>query len=136
MISVWYNVKSVGRSMEFANSRAQGNHYEQMAAQHLCRQGLKLVSQNVNYRCGELDLVMRQGATWVFVEVRYRANRQHGHAAETITRSKRDRLIKAANWWMLANNINSHSADFRFDVVAIHQQGQHIEWLKNAITEG
>ncbi|CSA46570.1 endonuclease-like protein [Vibrio cholerae] len=32
--------------------------------------------------------------------------------------------------------MNSHSADFRFDVIAIHQQGQHIDWLKNAITEG
>ncbi|ENM5739643.1 YraN family protein [Vibrio mimicus] len=122
--------------MVFANSRHQGNHYEQMAADYLRRQGLSLVTQNVNYRLGELDLVMRDGSTLVFVEVRYRASTSYGHAAETVTPSKRVRLIKAANCWMLANKINSHSADFRFDVVAIHQQGQHIEWLKNAITEG
>ncbi|ENM3750955.1 YraN family protein [Vibrio cholerae] len=122
--------------MVFVNSRQQGNHYEQMAADYLRRQGLSLVTQNVNYRFGELDLIMRDGNTLVFVEVRYRNNTQHGHAAETITITKRARLIKAANCWMLANKINSHSADFRFDVIAIHQQGQHIDWLKNAITEG
>lgn len=122
--------------MGFVNSRQQGHHYEQMAAEYLRRHGLKLVAKNINYRFGELDLVMSDGTALVFVEVRYRANVHHGHAAETITSSKQARLIKAANCWMLANKINSHSADFRFDVIAIHQQGQHIEWLKNAITEG
>lgn len=118
------------------NTRHQGSHYEKMAAEFLRRQGLSLITHNANYRLGELDLVMRDGPTLVFVEVRYRACTKHGHAAETITRTKQTRLIKAANCWMLANKINSHSADFRFDIVAIHQMGQQIEWLKNAITEG
>lgn len=120
----------------FANSRHQGQHYELMAAEFLRRHGLVLIAQNVTYRFGELDLIMRDGSTLVFVEVRYRTQAFHGHAAETITPIKQARLIKAANCWMLANKINSHSADFRFDVIAIHQQGQHIDWLKNAITEG
>ncbi len=120
----------------FANTRQQGSYYEQMAAEYLRRQGLTFITHNANYHLGELDLVMRDGTTLVFVEVRYRASTNHGHAAETITRSKQARLIKAANCWMLANKINSHSADFRFDIVAIHQAGQQIEWLKNAITEG
>lgn len=94
MTNVWFNVKSVGQSIVFANSRHQGNHYEQMAADYLRRQGLSLVTQNVNYRLGELDLVMRDGSTLVFVEVRYRASTSYGHAAETVTPSKRARLIK------------------------------------------
>lgn len=80
--------------MGFVNSRQQGHHYEQMAAEYLRRHGLKLIAQNINYRFGELDLVMSDGTALVFVEVRYRANVHHGHAAETITPSKQARLIK------------------------------------------
>jgi putative endonuclease len=49
---------------------------------------------------GELDLVVRDGQTLVFVEVRYRASQRFGGAAASITRAKQARLIKAIDWWL------------------------------------
>lgn len=122
--------------MNKLNLRSKGQHYEQMAAEFLRRHGLQLVDQNFLAKGGELDLVMRERNSIVFIEVKYRKNQNHGHAAETVTWRKQQRLIKAANWWMLKKGLNADSTDFRFDVVAIHNDGHHIEWIKNAITEG
>ncbi len=116
--------------------RSKGQHYEQMAAEFLRRQGLKLIEKNFLTRGGELDLVMQEGTCTVFVEVKYRNSQNYGHAAECVTKQKQQRLIKAANWWMLKKGLNADSINFRFDVVAIHGDSNHVEWIKNAITEG
>ena len=118
------------------NKRSKGQLYEQKAAEYLRCHGLHLIGNNFVAKTGELDLIMRDGNCIVFVEVKYRKSQSYGHAAETVTWQKQQRLIKAANWWMLKNGLNADSTDFRFDVVAIHNNGQHIEWIKNAITEG
>ncbi len=118
------------------SKRSKGQHFEQVATQFLRRQGLSLIDKNFLARGGELDLIMKDGETTVFVEVKYRNSQTFGHAAETVTRQKQLRLIKAANWWMLKQGLNADSTDFRFDVVAIHNDGAHVEWIKNAITEG
>jgi len=118
------------------SQRSKGQFFEQTAADYLHRRGLRLIEKNFLAKGGELDLVMQDGASIVFVEVKYRTTQSHGHAAETVTRQKQQRLIKAANWWMLKQGLNTNSTDFRFDVIAIHDNGHHIEWIKNAITEG
>ena len=79
---------------------------------------------------------MQDGQSIVFVEVRYRKNQNYGHAAETVTFTKQQRLIKAANLWLLKQGLSIHSTDIRFDLVAIHQNGKQVEWIKNAITQG
>lgn len=79
---------------------------------------------------------MRDNQTIVFVEVRYRKSQTYGHAAETVTYNKAKKLIRAANVWLMKNGLSVHSTDFRFDLVAIHQQGDKVEWIKNAITQG
>ena len=45
------------------------------------------VAANVNERGGEIDLIMREGRTTVFVEVRYRRSALYGGAAASVTRS-------------------------------------------------
>ncbi|MCG3721234.1 YraN family protein [Vibrio cincinnatiensis] len=122
--------------MGLFSRRETGQHYEQLAADYLSRQGLRLLDKNFHSRSGELDLIMQDGPCLVFIEVKYRKNQNHGHAAEAVTFHKQARLIKTANWWMLKRGYHAESADFRFDVIAIHQHGQHIEWIKNAITQG
>ena len=117
-------------------SRSQGQLYEAAAEKYLIGCGLTLIERNFLARGGELDLIMRDGPTIVFVEVRYRNSQAYGHAAETVTRSKIKKLIKAANVWLLKNGLSIYSTDFRFDLIAIHKQGEQIEWIKNAITEG
>ncbi len=68
--------------------RAAGNDFEQRACAELERAGLKLLARNYTTRHGELDLVMRDGDTIAFVEVRYRKNASHGDAAASVTASK------------------------------------------------
>ncbi|MBU2896992.1 YraN family protein [Vibrio hepatarius] len=122
--------------MAILTKRQSGEHYESMAEQYLIRQGLSTIEKNFHFKGGELDLIMQESATIVFVEVRYRSSQYFGHAAETVTKSKMLKLVKAANVWLIKQNRSVHNTDFRFDIMAIHQQGQQIEWIKNAITQG
>lgn len=129
-------MKLAGLSLNQHNKRAKGQHFEAAAEKHLSACGLRLIERNFLTKSGELDLIMRDNSTIVFVEVRYRDNQNYGHAAETVTYRKMQKLQKAANLWLMKQGMSIYSTDFRFDVVAIHQQGHQIEWIKNAITQG
>ena len=122
--------------MAWLNRRHSGKHYEALAEQYLVRQGLSSIGRNFHSKGGELDLIMLEGSTVVFVEVCYRASQHYGHAAETVTPSKINKLINTANVWLMKQGKSVHTTDFRFDLVAMHQQGKQIEWIKNAITQG
>ncbi|WP_171853163.1 YraN family protein [Dickeya dadantii] len=112
------------------NRRITGGRYEQLARRHLERAGLIFVAANVTVRGGELDLIMRDGRTWVFVEVRYRRNGDFGGAAASITRQKRLSLLHAAAVWLARQGASLDSTDCRFDVLAV--TGSQVEWLPNA----
>ncbi len=104
------------------------------AAEHwLRRQGLNLIARNIRYRDGELDLVMRDGGTLVFIEVRYRADDAFGGAAASVTRSKRQRLIRAASRF-LATHPALAQLPARFDVVAASGDpaAPTLDWLHDA----
>lgn len=105
-----------------------GRDWEQVALAHLKRH--KLVAVEENFRCkgGEIDLIMYDGDTLVFVEVRQRAGSEHGGAAASITPAKIRRLVRAAQFYLLRFPV---TPPCRFDVVAI--DGEHLEWLRNVI---
>jgi putative endonuclease len=100
---------------------------EQAAADYLVRQGLKLVARNFRCRGGEIDLVMRDGATLVFVEVRARTRADFGGAAESITPAKQGRIILAARHYLAQHKID---AACRFDAVLL--QAGRMQWLRAA----
>ncbi|WP_440867444.1 YraN family protein [Symbiopectobacterium purcellii] len=113
------------------NQRATGTRYEQHARHYLEQQaGLTFVAANVHYRGGELDLIMRDEHTWVFVEVRYRKNAQFGSAAESVTSRKQQRLLQAAALWLAQRQQSFDTTSCRFDILAI--TGEHYDWLPNA----
>ena len=114
----------------------KGLFFESAAERHLVSCGLTKIARNFRIKGGEIDLIMRDQDALVFVEVRYRQNQQYGHAAETVNYRKQQRLIKTANVWLRQQGLSVHSTHFRFDGMAIHQDGQQIEWIKNAITQG
>ncbi len=62
-----------------------GQEGERLARRYLEQQGLTFVEQNVRYSFGELDLVMKQGSQWVFVEVKYRSPSRFGGALQSLT---------------------------------------------------
>jgi putative endonuclease len=101
---------------------------EERAARHLAAQGLRVLARNFRVKGGEIDLVCRDGATTVFVEVRRRARADFGGAAYSITSTKQRRLVLAARHWLARHGED----DCRFDCVLI--DGDKLEWVKNAFS--
>ncbi len=101
-----------------------------MACDYLRTQGLRLVTRNWRCRWGEIDLIMQQDETLIFVEVRYRKNADFGGAVESITPKKQQKIRTTALHYMQTHKSNNA----RFDVIAITGDGpmQQFEWLQNA----
>lgn len=103
---------------------------EQWAAQYLQRQGLKPVARNYRSRFGEIDLIMRDGATLVFVEVRLRRNGGFGGAAASIDAHKQQRLVRTAQQYLASL---AQLPPCRFDAVLMDDaEGRNAQWLRNA----
>jgi putative endonuclease len=94
-----------------------GIHGERTAEKHLTGLGYRILDRNWRWRKGELDLVAEQGEEIVFVEVKARRSEKYGLPEESITRSKREKLIQTAYAYL--NSTDRRSADWRIDVVAI-----------------
>lgn len=98
-------------------SRQRGNLAEQQALHYLQRQGLQLIAQNFQARCGEIDLIMREGKTLVFIEVRQRTNSRYARAVHTVDRYKQCRIANTAALFIQRHPVFQQDA-CRFDVVA------------------
>lgn len=110
--------------------RARGDAHEARARALLERAGLRVLARNVRCRHGEIDLVLREGDTLVFCEVRYRAGDAHGGAAASVDRGKRARLIAAARWYLAAHPACARDP-CRFDVVAVDGASPP-HWIRDA----
>ncbi|HSO81418.1 YraN family protein [Thiocapsa sp.] len=111
-------------------TRDVGDTKERLAEDYLKRRHLQPIARNHRCRFGEIDLVMRDGATLVFVEVRYRRSERFGTPAETVDRRKQQRLTAAASHYLQAHPT---MLPCRFDVVAVSGEDR-IEWIKNAFS--
>lgn len=111
--------------------RAQGADAEILARRYLEQRGLICRAQNVHGRGGELDLVMEDHGTLVFVEVRQRSRTDYGSAAASITATKRRRIIRCARQYL--HRHRAHEQSCRFDVVTVDGDG-HADWLQAAFT--
>ncbi|RJG50025.1 YraN family protein [Motilimonas pumila] len=118
--------------MPITNSRAQGQYYEDKACDFLSQAGLRLVCRNYTTRQGEVDLIMRQADTLVFVEVKYRQQSQFGQAVETVTYRKQQRILAAAKHYLMTQNTQAYC---RFDVIAYQADADSPLWVKNAFQE-
>ncbi len=120
------------------NSKQAGARWERVAESFLTGQGLKLLQRNFSSRLGEIDLIMEDDKTIVFVEVRYRKNSQYGSGAESITQYKQNRISRTAAWYLVKNP--QRATQFcRFDVISVdpvsagqQEQDQGINWIQNA----
>jgi putative endonuclease len=112
-----------------ASHLKQGNAAEQLAATFLQQKGLTLLEKNFRCKHGEIDLIMRDGKTLVFVEVRLRSNPNFGSAATSIDQSKQGKLTRTAEYYL---QIHGDSA-CRFDAVLMQSIDINaVEWIKNA----
>lgn len=114
-------------------SKRSGQHWEKVAESFLHSNGLKLVQRNFSSRFGEIDLIMEDEKILVFIEVKYRANSQHGSGSEAVTPYKQNRISRTAGWF-LAKHPHKAEKNCRFDVISIDplKKDQGINWIKGA----
>lgn len=118
--------------------RKKGESFEEIAAQYLSRQGLKVLKRNYQCKGGEIDIIMHDRRYLIFVEVRYRAYNTYGSALESVTTTKQKRLIRAAKHYLTYQS--NTEMPCRFDVIAIENRVQaennqapyDIHWIQNA----
>ena len=117
-----------------ADNRAVGDKAENLAFQFLTQEGLVPVHRNFACRLGELDLIMRDDACLVVVEVRFRNCRSFVTAEQTIDRRKQGKIIRTTALF-LAWNERFATMPLRFDVVGIDADAHgetSINWIRDA----
>ncbi len=113
-----------------APRQQQGFDVESRAQAWLVRRGLVAVDRNVRFRGGEIDLVMRDGEHWVFVEVRARRDTRFGGAAASVDARKQRRIALAAQLYLLGRFGQRAWPPCRFDVVAF--EAGEPRWIRAA----
>ncbi len=110
-----------------------GEQAEKSACRYLQQQGLKLLKKNFHSRFGEIDLIMQDDDTVVFVEVRCRQANAQVNSLESVTASKIEKIRKTATYYLLQFE---QLPCCRFDVIAMIHNGDNsdynIDWIKNA----
>jgi putative endonuclease len=114
--------------MSHFGSKRKGHIAETQAEKLLQQNGLTTRTKNFSSRYGEIDLIMDDQDTLVFVEVRTRKNANYGSAAETVNITKQGKIIKTAQFYLINNKLQNKNC--RFDVVSI--TAGNVEWIKQA----
>ncbi len=94
-----------------------GDWGEERAARYLRLRGYSILGRNFRCRQGEIDIIAAKGAFVVFVEVKLRKNADFGEAREFVTYSKQQRVIRAAEYWLIKTGCEKQP---RFDVIEIY----------------
>lgn len=129
--------------MSSSSRLTTGQHFEKKAEDLLRQHGLSTLDRNYRSRHGEIDLIMRDKDTVVFVEVRYRKHQHFGSASASVTHTKQKKIILTAEHYLQQQRwTDSHNC--RFDVVSIHpapdnrkpntQEQFLLEWIKDAFS--
>ena len=131
-------MNKVKQSQMHMNREEVGKLGEKLAQKFLKKRGYRIRETNFHWRRGEIDIVAQQKDYLVFVEVRTKSSLDFGTPEESITQSKKEKLIALALAY-----INAHQnlpLLWRIDVVAVEvdQKGKarRIELIQNAIQPG
>jgi putative endonuclease len=90
---------------------------ENFACHALERRGYEILARRYRHGGAEIDIIARDGATLVFVEVKARGGREFGDGAEAVTMKKRRRIVVAAMDYLVRHRLGE--CPCRFDVVSI-----------------
>ena len=116
------------------DSRRQlGDAGEDLAAAALKKQGYKILERNYVTPLGELDLIARQGKTYVFIEVKTRKNERFGAPQEAVNPAKQNKYRRLADYYLKQKRLGD-GVLVRFDVVGItmSEDEHNIEVIQNA----
>jgi len=113
--------------------RHRGQQTELIAESFLIEKGLITKDKNYYTKCGEIDLIMLDNDTLVFIEVRFRASDDFGGALESVDQFKQRKIAKTALQYLQKHKLNNHYC--RFDVICLSYDSNkqyEINWIKNA----
>ena len=109
-----------------------GDQAESLAIALIERAGLRVLERNYRVRGGEIDGIALDGETLVFIEVRFRKNHRFGGAAASIDQRKQQRIIHAAQIYLMQNSRHANRS-CRFDCVLLDALDTNTaEWIKDA----
>ncbi len=108
--------------MSMSKSHRLGQWGENVARVFLELCGYRCLDQRYRRPGGEIDLVLRQGSTLVFVEVKTRGPGSLAPAEAWLGRAQQRRLRRLALQW-LSEHPGQAPGDLRFDVVAVEFEG-------------
>lgn len=116
----------------------RGARAETLACEFLVNHGLAFTARNYRTRRGEIDLIMQAWDCIVFVEVKYRKNNKFGTAEASITKGKSQRMILAAQEYLISNGY-LEGQDIRFDAVLLSEsngatENCTIKWIRNILS--
>ncbi len=116
------------------NTKPLGDRGEAAAADFLARKGLSILARQYRTPAGELDIVAKDGAALVFVEVKTRRTARFGRPALAVGASKQARIARAAVWYAQETLRSEALPPCRFDVVEVYaaQDGWRLRHLENA----
>ncbi|MBI5265785.1 MAG: YraN family protein [candidate division Zixibacteria bacterium] len=123
---------SDGRPRPGKSRRTIGAQFEQRAAEYFQKLGFEVIEKNWQAGHREIDLIIKKDRLVVFVEVKSSSSASFGHPAERVDKTKKDRLISAAQQYLLEKNIEG--VDLRFDVVTF--AGGRLEHFPDAFEVG
>lgn len=113
-------------------TKPTGDAAEALAERFLQAQGLTTIARNYRCRAGEIDLIMRDRDSVVFVEVRLRRSSAFGGAGASIDVAKQRRLILAAQHYLSTLNVTPAC---RFDAILMNSlETRDVEWIRNAFS--
>jgi len=110
-------------------ARLRGEAAEELAARFLAAQGLAILARNYRTRLGEVDIVAREGAVLVFLEVRLRSWSSWGGAAASVDARKQRRIVAAARHYLSRLRAEPPC---RFDVLTLDGPGGPPAWIRGA----
>lgn len=111
------------------NKRSVGADYEQKAAEYLEMHGFRIIERNFHSRQGEVDIIGIHKRQLVFVEVKYRRNKNAGFPEEAVDFKKQGRICRTSDYFRIKNPVYVN-LQVRYDVVTIC--GESFQWYQNA----
>ena len=111
------------------NNRQKGAVGEQQALEYLLNKGYKFIDKNWHFsKNAEIDLIMQDDETLVFVEVKKRSSLDYGHPFEAITKTKIQNIRLAIQAYLPKAHENLKFKSFRIDGIAIiNDRIEHLE---------
>ena len=123
-----------GRDIMTLRRKMLGRQGEEVAARYLEKNGFHILSRNYRCKIGEIDLIVIDKRTLIFVEVRSKSSEEFGLGQESVVRKKQLKLRQVA--WHYLKAEGKTAMDCRFDVIAIRFDGdgqvRRIEHIENA----